>query len=208
MSDPLWISASEALEMLQPFFGGRRATKEMLADLLRDGKLRARAERKWRSKQSGARFKVPHKDSFEIECGLQIPPKLWRLSRQWSADQERWRWPRGDFLISCGAARTEYVFLKDVHFNREEVFASHRRGKEFTESLKKRGGGVKTPADKWAIITEAVLRLERTGRLTKNEFGTAESLAHEIESNPDIGPVLGRTVLEKFCGHIVRNCLR
>lgn len=208
MSDPLWIPASEALVILQPFFGGSRATKEMLADLLRDSKLKAFAEQMWKANHPEARFKVPHSDLFEMHSEVQIPHQFWRKSRNWTEDQERWRWPEGNFIISVGTAQTEHVFLKHVHFDRNQVFATHRRARELEETRKKRGGGRVTPAHKWAIITEAVLRLDRSKKLTASRFETGESLANELVSDPELENIFKRTVLEEFCRHIVGHCLR
>ena len=178
----------------------------MLADLLRDGELRAMAEQQWSTNEKGVQFKQPHDDAFESQRSAEIPAQVWRLTRRWSADQERWRWPRGNFFVTAKFAPRERIFLKHVHFDRKEILRTHKRAAEMEEKLK-RGGGRVTPADHWAIIAEALLKLDRLGELSKTKFGTAESLAYAILSDPK-ADVLGRTVLVKFCSHIVRSCLR
>lgn len=207
MIDPTWIPAKEALTILQPFYGGRRATKDMLADMLRDGELQSMAKLRWTSKEPKLRFKEPHADATDRAEQAEIPVQVWRRSKRWSSNQEKWRWPSGNFFVTVGTAPPKRVFLKGVHFDRQQIFSTHRRAKD-TEEKQKRGGGRTTPAAKWAIITEAILRLQREGTLTRANYETAESLALDLQANPNIDNLFGRTVLEKFCGHIVRHCIR
>jgi hypothetical protein len=169
-----WVTAPEALNLFEALFLDRVAAKSTFADYLRDGQLRARAGRVFESKERkiGAAWKATSDDEPD-EVSVSLEPVTWRRSKDWSGDQEDWRWPFGKFSITTSTAPFRRTLIQDVEFFREDVDRILRK------RVKSAGGAPKRDED-WTRFWHAVIQIAKAGRLTKSSFQSQTELRGEI----------------------------
>jgi hypothetical protein len=180
-NDSDWIPASEALELLKDHFSGSVATKQMLADRLRDGHLRARADRIWNTYETvlAKAWRSDPDDDAKSLVDVEIPTLIWRKSKRWRLDQENWRWPVNKFHVTCKVNPVERKMISGIRFYASDV-------QEFLKEVgavadqKKRGGGRRPEEEAWTALTIALIQLERDGRLNSSCFDSQVDLRNEL----------------------------
>ncbi|WP_252259514.1 hypothetical protein [Erythrobacter aurantius] len=117
------LKAREALELLHNYFGGRQATKKLLADMIADGELDAYARFHWTTDKRAIRpiWKAgPPEGAIERK---KIKPGVFSGSSVLDNDIKRWKWRRGLFHVThvkSGGSICRF-FYKDVRFERAAI---------------------------------------------------------------------------------------
>lgn len=193
-----WITAREALSLFEALFLDRVAAKSTFADYLRDGELRARAGAVFESRERkiGAAWKATG-DEDPDEVDVTLEPVTWRRSKDWSGDQDDWRWPFNKFSVTDSTAPFHRHLIQDVEFFREDVDRMLRK------RVKSAGGTPKRDED-WTRFWHAVVEIAKAGRLTKSSFQSQAELRREILgmiedvlSEPSIKPYVSQ-IWNKF----------
>jgi hypothetical protein len=87
-----WISANDALSQLCAHGASSVAVKEMLADYLRDGLVRAKAGVMWISAEANLTKAWQLEPNAEFaEHDISIPVRYWRSDKRPGEDRRRWR---------------------------------------------------------------------------------------------------------------------
>jgi hypothetical protein len=116
---PALIRPLEAVELLSDHYLGSKAAKDLLADCIKDGRLRAYALRTWtvigltpmKAWKAGPNGNVINK--------AQIDAGALRRSTYLPADQQRWDWVKGNFYLrGAGGKRTMF---RSVRFAEPDV---------------------------------------------------------------------------------------
>jgi hypothetical protein len=97
-SEPALIFAADALEYAARSCGDRISAKQRLADLLKDGRISARAERQWLSKKSSLTDAWRSRSKAKFDTDVPITRLTWGRSRFWADDLDMWRWSRNRFV--------------------------------------------------------------------------------------------------------------
>jgi hypothetical protein len=169
-----WVSAYSALRQFEALYLDRVAAKSTLADCLRDGELQARADFVIESRDpkiGDARRRA--KEGDWDEENLIIRAYGWRLSKDWRNDQERWRWPLDEFLITESKSPLLYRLYEGVRFLQSDLDIIFR--KRVASS-----GGAPRKDVEWTTFWHAVIKLSQEGRLKVETFPTIASLRTEL----------------------------
>jgi hypothetical protein len=180
-----WISAAEALKLIEHSRGGRAAAKALLAELLSDGDLTARAAKAWYSDQPTVDRAWSNRHQVEHEESHVLRPRDWRRSRDWIADTALWRWPKSRFLITLSKSPPRRRFFEGVEFQRsqiEELLSS--AGKKDATTLASpppapAGGRVSDQA-RWNEFWRILLSMSQAGKLNRREYPSQTKLRKEI----------------------------
>jgi len=151
-----WIPAVEALDALYPHHGGYHGTKLFLAELLKDGELKARAGQRWTSDRPSLDAAWRNRDKAESEENVELDEADWADSRFWSEDLDNWRWRKNRFVLTSTKRPAKRTFLVDVDFRASQVnllLPSKRRGL----------GGRNIRAADWQKIGVVLIDLAREG---------------------------------------------
>ncbi|MBU1253813.1 MAG: hypothetical protein KKE69_05375, partial [Alphaproteobacteria bacterium] len=145
----LWYTPQEALGLLEPRY--LAATKELIADKLKDGLIVAHAAQVWDSFDGSLddawrnREEAQADEDADLRCDVIVETWIWRRSRHWQSDLANWRWPERRFVITCRMRGSpERTFLEDVAFRKNDI-------DRLTQPPSKRGGR-KTHHTRWAEL--------------------------------------------------------
>lgn len=155
--DPEWIPASEALELLYPHHGGWLGTKSLLAELLKDGKIQARAARIWSSDAPSISSAWKSRADAEADEDVEVPRSVWGTSRYWSEDVTNWRWPDNRFVLTRTKKPAERTFVEGVEFYRAHVLAL------LPQRSRKGVGGRSIRATDWEKVGVALVTMAHQG---------------------------------------------
>ncbi|WP_242097636.1 hypothetical protein [Sphingomonas sp. CROZ-RG-20F-R02-07] len=173
-----WISAKDALANLS--IGGRNPVEAqaMLAEYLRAGHLKARAEAVWISTEANL-GKAWKSDlvSPEVERNIDVPVRYWRTDKHALTDRARWRWPFNKFFYTLGTNPIKRRMFKGVTFSHNSLAAL--QPDHFRSSKKKKSGrslDVEARDAGWMEI----VRISQEGRLNSDQYKTRKSLIEEL----------------------------
>ena len=156
-SESDWIAASEALEHLYWHHGGWVGTKFLLAELLKDGKLQARAARLWTSDAPSIDLAWKSRGDAEAKENVEVAPSVWRRSQYWLEDVINWRWPDNRFLLTRTKKPAERTFVEGVTFRTAQVA-------ELLPAKSRKGiGGRSIRAPDWEKIGVALVTMAHQG---------------------------------------------
>ena len=174
---PPTITPWQAIEQLETCIGGSVATKEAIADKIRDGAIRAFARAIWT--HDGADPKVGWESAPKISKNspsVAIDRRKLIGSKQWFDDARNWKWRKGDFFIS--KKNGKLLMLKGVTLSKEDVGALQQRHDDRLRNINKGGRNVK--ADNWTKIWLTVLQMERDGELDQAKLGQKAYFVDQI----------------------------
>lgn len=174
-----WFSAIEAQEFLEGHFGGSTKAKRRIADLLWEGRLKARAREIWKSETEklGTALRIPPAES-RIRRNVTIERQIWRSTKRWKGDQFRWRWLEGDFFITSRKEPKRRYILKGVEFAAADIEKILTLGKKSSKPQKASGPPVR--AEAWTAFWHGLIDLAQSGRLTRDQFSTQKELRFEL----------------------------
>ena len=167
-----WCTPVEALEVLESRHGAD--TKILIADKLRDGRIRAHADLVWHS------F-APSLDQAwrEREEGLEDPEaeavrnslvdvSVWERSRYWSSDVELWRWGANRFVVTRRKNPADRTIIEGLRVFKKDVL-------DLAKPPSKRSGK-KPNYPGYANLFCALLELERAQKLNVDTYPTKTGL--------------------------------
>ena len=174
-----WIAASDALDILTR--GGENPVnvQAMLAEYLRAGSLRARAEAVWTTSENalGAAWKSDA-SSETVEREIEVPLRYWRSDKRALVDRARWRWPFNKFFYTVTVKPLKRRMFKGVRFNSGDLaklqpgyFISSKkapRGRKHDPSGRDRG---------WL----ALVAISQEGQLHSDQYKLQGDLEAEIQ---------------------------
>ncbi len=113
-----WLSANEAVRILTGQGQNPVDVKEMLADYLRDGLLKARAEAVWTTSELnlGKAWKTDE-IAEDVRRDSPVPLQEWRTDKRAKADRDRWRWPYDKFFYTITSKPLKRRMFKGVRFS-------------------------------------------------------------------------------------------
>lgn len=175
---PDLIKPYKALKRLRYHFGGPPTTKAVLADLIRDGEIRAFARYSWVSEEKSlvrARKSRPR----DAERGIQIRPAQLMGNRRWTEIATRWKWKRGDFFAIIRAKPIKRLIFSNVRFSKEDV---EQVLQDANDALKeaRSNRGKKPKLEVWHKVWFEVLAIAAAGRLTKKHFPEMHNFRTEV----------------------------
>lgn len=181
-----WLSAKDAVKQFAVANGGPASVKAILADYLRDGELRARATRLWRTEAVGLsaawRSCPPEHGSPSDIVGplyIEIKPLTWRASKRWIADQADWRWPFNKFSITDRLKPKTRTMIEGIEFPLEDL--ENLLGKGNQKINRKGVGGRKTDLEKWRNFWHEIIVISKSGQLNTEHFSHQAALIAHIE---------------------------
>lgn len=183
-----WLPASEALEQLHIHHNGPAATKLLLSDLLRDGKLRARARRAFVStaKDIDRAWKARLHPDGEFDYDIELRRKDFRDSRTWIADLHDWVWPESRFVITLKVDPIERYFYENVEFASEDI---KRLEPSVSIPAPAGRGGRRPDMARWTNFWLQVVHLAKAGKLHRGEFSSQAELSEEIRDMMGSSPL-------------------
>ncbi|QNE32532.1 hypothetical protein F1C10_11625 [Sphingomonas sp. NBWT7] len=178
-SDNEWISASDALEMVEGRLGGRAIAKDTLAEMLRDGKLRARAAEAWgadhvdmnASWESATGEPADHDPEEEVQSDF-------RQSVRWADDVDSWIWPESFFIVTISLKPREFIYYKGVSFFKDDL-EQPANPETLTKSSPTKGGR-RTDFYRWEAFWLEVIQIARDGNLVPGQIRSQAALREDI----------------------------
>lgn len=169
-----WISPQDAVEQIEQHVGGRQFAKTLIADLLRDGRVVAKAARIWDSSAATLDDAWSGRKKSDLETDAIIDSSIWRDSKYWDLDLSLWQWPENRFVITRQKKPADRTMIEDMAFRSAHVRAIMKSGTD--TAPQGRGGGRPRDTERWtnfwlSIVQLAVdRRLNITSLPTKAEF--------------------------------------
>jgi hypothetical protein len=118
------VTANEAIRALGPFFGGRRATKELLIELLIDNEVRAYARYQWVTGKKSPRAVWKAGPPSDAARRAPIRGSIFTRGLDLPTDMKRWRWRRQTRLyvtLQGKRGQVERHFFQDVRFRKSDI---------------------------------------------------------------------------------------
>lgn len=173
-----WVSASDALDLVENRLGGRALAKDTLAEMLRDERIRARAAQAWGSSISdiNAVWESESSDVVEHDPEEEIQ-RDFRQSVQWADDVDSWRWPDSFFMITVSRRPKECIYYRDVSFHKDDLRLTDRPEK--THPLTSRGGR-RPDLPRWHNFWMEVVQIARDGNLVPGQIASQADLREEL----------------------------
>jgi hypothetical protein len=180
-SDDEWISASDALEMVEGRLGGRAIAKDTLAEMLRDGKLRARAAEAWGADhvdmnatwESATGEPTDHDPEEEIQSDF-------RQSIRWADDVDSWIWPESFFIVTFSLKPREFIYYKNVNFFKKDLEKTGVPDVLVRTPIAK--GGRRADFYRWESFWLEVIQIARDGNLVPGQIRSQAALREDIMS--------------------------
>lgn len=209
LSDALeWMPANQAVAELSPLLGGTVATKKELADRLKDGGLRARAAQRWviETGSVARAWRTGPDADADAEFDVEIETSVWRSSQRWSADQVRWRWPKNSFSITRRVEPRKSIMLEGVSFSTEDIETIKRSlsPSQGTQREPSRAGR-KPNWRRWALLTKAVMDLDRDGALKVGDYDSPKDLRDTLLSM--INEKLSVTSIDEYASFVFNELM-
>ncbi len=185
----VWLSASEALSKAAGACGDRVSAKARLADLLKDGKVRARAARMWTSKRPTLTAAWQARSRAKFETDVVLSPMIWGRSRHWLDDLELWRWSRNRFVITASQTPPERIILEGIQFDERDIERELPPIAAVAPPPKRGAGGRPIKRDEWHLFWLAVLARSQKGELSRGIFESQVALREALlaDITPDKG---------------------
>jgi hypothetical protein len=128
--DRQWISAKEAVNIMTASGAiDPVSAKASLTDLLRDGRLTAKAKSVWidtSSNPATLSWKVPE-DNGTLELDLITPVTFWRSDKRELEDRSRWRWAVNNFFYTTNLKPLKRRMMRGVQLDLHELSMTHPR---------------------------------------------------------------------------------
>lgn len=200
-----WIPANDAVALISPHHGGDRASKLILADMLKDGRLDARAGEIWDSRGGSVEQAWTRAKRIDLEIDIEVPSWKWRTSLFWSEDLDLWRWPENRFVLTRSRKPSLLTFVVNVQFRYSQIKSLLPPGRE-------KIGGAPMNVENWAKVAVIIIGLAEKGyfRATTPDdgpppprFKNLTDLVHRITSGPS-API-GETQAYKVLGPVYRH---
>lgn len=172
-SDDEWYSPMEALAVLEARHGA--SAKDLIADKLKDGFIRAQAHQVWESGDRTLDSAWHNREHADVDTDVVIEREVWRSSRHWSFDREHWRWPENRFVVTQRkkpASRTIMVGLRLLKKDIDQL-----------STPSKSQAGRKVNHSGWANFFLEIIDLEKAQKLTFAEFPRTGLFQEEIVKN-------------------------
>jgi hypothetical protein len=202
-----WMTAMDAALALAPRFGGLSRAKDAISLALREAMLHPIA---------GCYLGWDGERPIEIEAEatdyVEVDPAHWTKSENFIADRLYWDWDGGWFEVWSGDGEHDHAY-GGLLFPREEVEAlsptmplfANALGPPQHDQAKARRGP--KPSIRWIALVEAVLALERDGRLMVGEFDSPRELMEAIQNGIPEHRQLDERTIEAVVAHIYDHLL-
>ena len=171
-----WLTPAESLAILEPHFGP--AARTYVADKLKEGAVRCRAEKRWESEEREMNVILKTMQDAEITVNVDIRPALWRSSRFWSADLDLWRWDLNRFVLTQSKKPVEKTILLGLTFAADDI--RKLLPPEGKPKQAKGPGGAPKKLDAWTAFWHVVVGLASSEKIRPNGFPSQAALRKEI----------------------------
>ena len=196
-----WISAKMALTQLEVQFGGSAATKAMIADRMRDGRLKCRAKETWISDAINTATAWRTGPVGEVIFDAEIKPSVWKASKRWPADQSRWKWVSSRFSVTRRIRPSQRQMVVGVSFKLSEIEAL-KSGPVLPKSRKGIGGAIAKFEQRNAAWIAAMRMLSNDElQAFTSQKALTDALLSEINEELTEKPVreMVRLIAKEFC---------
>jgi hypothetical protein len=157
-----WVPAATALKLLDKHHLGHRGVKLLIAELLRDGELDARADAVWQGKFLSLDESWRRRIQLDHDPILELDQSTWGSSAFWNDDLSNWRWNDSRFVLTHSKRPSKRTFLTGVSFRASQIV-------NLLPSNRKGIGGRKIDAAAWAKIGVALIELGKEGYFDSKE---------------------------------------
>lgn len=196
-----WISAKAALTQLEVQFGGSAATKAMIADRMRDGRLKCRAKEIWISDaiNTATAWRTGHVGVVILDA--EIKPSVWKASKRWAADQSRWKWASSRFSVTRRIKPGQRQMIVGVRFMLSEIEAL--KSDPVPPKSRKGIGGATAKFEQRNAAWIAAMRMLRNDQLQTftSQQALTDALLSAINDELTEKPVreMVRLIAKEFC---------
>lgn len=174
-----WLSASDALNKIVTHRRDQYLVKHMLADLLKDGVVRARADRMWTSSKPTLNAAWRARASASAEHDVLLSPLIWQRSRFWLDDLELWRWTRNRFVVTAGLTPPERIILEGVRLRNADLEKVLDTFPSMSTAERARTGRP-IKRDKWDMFWMGVVDIAHNQELNLGNFNSQEALRRHL----------------------------
>jgi hypothetical protein len=186
------IKARDAADLLSVILNDMNAAKDLLADQIYRGNVRAFALKQWRAR--GASAQAIWKEGPPPDAVKKAPIRrvLLRPSVQLHNDRKGWNWAKGQFFVTVRRRPLTLQMMRGVFFFRKDFF-------NLAKVYGGHPGGRPTETESWNKFWLEIVRLANDGGLTS--FGTQKALRkHVIDalgwSRPDAADLQENTLIK------------
>jgi hypothetical protein len=174
-----WISASNALDLVEAQLGGRGPAKDTLAEMLRDEKIRARASEAWACDTSdiNAIWEGDSQNNVEHDPNEEVQSDFGQ-SIQWADDIDSWRWPDSFFMITVSRRPKECLYYRDVTFFRDDLVKVSVLDRSAARTESK--GGRRPDLHRWESFWMEVVQIARDGNLVPGQIRSQAALREDL----------------------------
>lgn len=199
-----WLEPMQALTTLKPSFESVRA-KALIADWLRDGFVRAKAQKVWISNEPTLGRAWKNRAAAIPEADVLIDPKTWEISPYWAEDRERWKWRTGRFVVTRRKKPAHRTILVGVTFAAPDILSMLRDGIK-PQTIGKKVGR-KPNYIGWAKFGLALVHLERTNGLNQSNLINKTQFAEKlyrimIADGTSVNDLIDHDSIRKVLGHL------
>ena len=164
-----WYEPESVIAEFERNYGGDART--LIVDNLRDGKIRCRAERSWKTDDKHYReawaAREAHLEKASID--IDIPIGDWRKGDDLYRDARNWIWAEGRFFVNQWiSGKNQLVFYIGVKFYGDDI-------RTLLSNAKNRGGR-KPRYDQWGYLCCALIEMDRNNGLNLEEFPSKAKL--------------------------------
>lgn len=165
-----WYSPAEALEILEKRHGA--SAKALVMDKLREGQVRAHADKIWQSDEPSLSAAWRNRDNAEAEYNVEVARKIWGSTRHAGFDLEQSKWHRNRFVVTRRKNPADRTILTGLKFYKKDIdkLAITARSKS----------GRKVNHEGWANFFVEIIELERDNKLTKDAFPQVGKFSRHI----------------------------
>lgn len=195
-----WISAADALQMMEGAGYDTVTAKAVLSDQLREGRIKIRADEIWTSdddKLGNAWGRSPSKSDVVIDT--QVPVSVFHRSKRWTKDPKHWKWMENKFYVKIQTKPRLRRVMYEVKFNSSEIHSLLKMPNKAKRINSK-------PIDViwWDWVSELLIYAHEVGirpEISANKlYETLEARILEKGREPP-----GRSTVYPLCQHIVER---
>ena len=165
-----------AIELLELCVGGSVTAKEVIADKMRDGVLKAYAKTTSVSREKKLKLAWANVPAFDGTMKI-IPKTKFIGSAHWAEDAHNWKWRTGNFHIQKRDGG--FLLLKGVRLAENDVVQLVKRYDERIKNLHK--GGRKLNEDAWYNMWLTLLWMQEKGQLDKSTIRAKKSFPSLVQ---------------------------